>query len=209
MKTGGPKRTLKRGHCSNRDYFVCVFYSFKESPFSFQSYTIYFCFIYNFIYFSKSLVNKKVDLRSLRGGGGAAIDKQYSDRQFRERSCSIENCPLTYNFLAFLSVHLRELFNLCALKTGINNEIVARGSVRKMNQNLKDEYTRKFDIIVGSWFKDSRVSIWLTFHVWRYKKTLWTLKVKISAVWRFTVKFQWLLLQRLHGENSIDELEYL
>lgn len=91
-----------------------------------------------------------MDLRSLRGGGGAAIDKQYSDGQFRERSCSIENCPLTYNFLAFLSVHLRELFNLRALKTGINNEIVARGSVRKMNQNLKVEYTRKFDIIVGS-----------------------------------------------------------
>lgn len=129
---------------------MCVFYSFKESPFSFQSYAIYLYFIYNFIYFSKSLVSKKVDLRSLRGGGGAAIDKQYSDGQFRERSCSIENCPLTYNFLAFLSVHLRELFNLRALKTGINNEIVARGSVRKMNQNLKVEYTRKFDIIVGS-----------------------------------------------------------
>lgn len=90
-----------------------------------------------------------MDLRSLRGGGGAAIDKRYSDRQFRERSCSIENCPLTYNFLAFLRVYLRELFNLCALKIGINNEIVARSLVRKMNQNLEDGYTPKFDVIVG------------------------------------------------------------
>ena len=110
MKTGGPKENFKTWTLLKQRLLCGVFYSFKESPFSFQSYTLYFYFIYNFIYFSKSLVSKKVDR------GGAAIDKQYSDRQFRERSCSIENCPLTYNFLAFLSVHLRELFNLCALK---------------------------------------------------------------------------------------------